>query len=161
MIENKNEPGREIRVESMSLVFAKIMTLFTITGVILMVIPAVAYFMGINQYVPLNEVSKYWNMTANEFWMHTTHKQVTGYEWIFSHLDKMDSLSMIGVLLLMITPMLSMIAGAVKAENNTYRLLLLTAALMFIVAIFLKSLIGFVAGAKKFVTNTDRAKIKK
>ena len=136
---------REIVVDDMGLAFAKTMTIFTIVGVVLMVIPAIAYFMGINQYVSLTEAHKYWNMSASEFWMHVTGKKITGYAWIFNNLDKTDCLSMIGVLILMITPLLSMLAGAAKAKG-TYRILLLVASLVFIASILAKSAV--VAGAK-------------
>ncbi len=142
-------PEREIRVDPMGLAFAKVMTIFTVVGIVLMVIPAIAYFAGVNQYVPLTEAHKYWNMSASEFWLHVTGRQITGYSWIFDHLDKMDCLSMIGVLVLMITPLLSMLAGAARAEG-TYRILLLIAALEFIASILAKS-VAAASGAKKVV----------
>jgi len=145
----KKGPERDIHVDTMGLAFAKVMTIFTIVGIVLMVIPAIAYFAGINQYVPLTEAHKYWNMSASEFWIHVTGRKITGYAWIFDHLDKMDCLSMIGVLVLMITPLLSMLAGAAKAENGTYRILLLIAALEFIASILVKSIAAAAGGAKK------------
>ncbi len=145
----KNE--REIRVDEMGLAFAKTMMIFTVIGIVLMVLPAIAYFMGINQYVPLTEAHKYWRLSANDFWLNVTGRTVTGYSWIFDHLDKTDCLSMIGVLLLMITPLLSMLAAVVKAEDRTYRVLLLIAALEFIASILVKSLVAAASGAKKVV----------
>ena len=145
----KNE--REIRVDEMGLAFAKTMMIFTVIGIVLMVLPAIAYFMGINQYVPLTEAHKYWRLSANDFWLNVTGRTVTGYSWIFDHLDKTDCLSMIGVLLLMITPLLSMFAAVVKAEDRTYRVLLLIAALEFIASILVKSLVAAASGAKKVV----------
>ncbi len=145
----KNE--REIRVDEMGLAFAKTMMVFTVVGIVLMVLPAIAYFMGINQYVPLTEAHKYWRLSANDFWLNVTGRTVTGYSWIFDHLDKTDCLSMIGVLLLMITPLLSMLAAVVKAEDRTYRVLLLIAALEFIASILVKSLVAAASGAKKVV----------
>ncbi len=145
----KNE--REIRVDEMGLAFAKTMMIFTVVGIVLMVLPAIAYFMGINQYVPLTEAHKYWRLSANDFWLNVTGRTVTGYSWIFDHLDKTDCLSMIGVLLLMITPLLSMLAAVVKAEDRTYRVLLLIAALEFIASILVKSLVAAASGAKKVV----------
>jgi len=145
----KKGPEREIHVDMMGLAFAKTMMIFTIVGIILMVIPAIAYFMGINQYVPLTEAHKYWNMSASKFWIAVTGRKITGYGWIFNHLNKTDCLSMIGVLVLMITPLLSMLAGAAKAENGTYRALLLLAAFEFIASIVVKSIVAAASGAKK------------
>ena len=149
MTEIKKGPEREITVDEMGLIFAKIMTIFTVIGIVLMVLPAIFYFMGINQYVPLTEAYKYWRQSASDFWLNVTGRQVTGYSWIFDHLDKTDCLSMIGVLVLMITPLLAMLAGAVKAENKTYRTLLLIAAVEFIASILVKSIAAAAGGAKK------------
>jgi uncharacterized membrane protein len=146
---DKKGPEREIFVDKMGLAFAKIMTIFTVIGIVLMVVPAIAYFMGINPYVPLTEAHKYWRLSATNFWLNVTGKPITGYSWIFSNLDKMDCLSMIGVIVLMVTPLLAMLAGVVKAEDKTYRTLLLIAAIEFIASILVKSLLAAAGGAKK------------
>ena len=149
MTEIKKGPEREITVDEMGLIFAKIMTIFTVIGIVLMVLPAIFYFMGVNQYVPLTEAYKYWRQSAGDFWLNVTGKQVTGYSWIFDNLNKTDCLSMIGVIILMINPLLAMLAGAVKAENKTYRTLLLIAAVEFIASILVKSIVAAAGGAKK------------
>ena len=148
MTKIKKGAGKEITVDEMGLAFAKLMMIFTVIGIVLMVIPAIFYFMGINQYVPLTEAYKYWRLSADKFWLNVTGRQVTGYSWIFDHLDKTDCLSMIGVLVLMMTPLLAMLAGAVKAENKTYRTLLLIASAEFIASILVKSIVAAAGGAK-------------
>ena len=47
---------------------------------------------------------------------------------------------MIGVLLLMMTPLLSMLAAVVKAPNKVYAILLLVASAEFILSIVLKGI---------------------
>ena len=149
MTEIKKGPEREITVDKMGLAFAKVMTTFILIGIVLMVLPAILYFMGINQYVPLAKASKYWGQSASKFWVNVTGRQVTGYSWIFDHFNKTDCLSMFGALVVMITPLLAMLAGAVKAENKTYRTLLLIAAVEFIASILVKSIAAAAGGAKK------------
>jgi len=152
MTKIKKGVGKEIKVDDMGFAFAKVMMVFTVIGIVLMVIPAIFYFMGVNQYVPLTEAYKYWRQSASDFWLNVTGRQITGYSWIFDHLDKTDCLSMIGVLLLMMTPLLSMLAGAVKAKDKTYRTLLLIAAAEFIASILVKSIVAAAGGAKKATT---------
>ena len=84
-------------------------------------------------------MSKYWTGSAAEFWQHVKGFQVHGYGWIFHNLAYMDTLSMLGVLLLMITPLISMVAAVFKAPSLTYRILLLLGAAEFVLSIFLKT----------------------
>ncbi len=128
-----------IQVDDMGLAFGKTMIAFTVIGVVMMVVPAILYFMGIRPYIPLAEVSKFWTGSAAEFWQHVKGFQVHGYGWIFHNLAYMDTLSMLGVLLLMITPLISMLAAMIKAPTTTYRVLLALGALEFLISIFYKT----------------------
>ncbi|WP_297057329.1 hypothetical protein [Thermosulfurimonas sp.] len=130
---------RKIQVDEMGLVFGKTMIIFTVLGVIMMVIPAILYFLGIRPYIPLAEVSKYWTGSAAEFWRQVKGFEVHGYGWIFKNLGYMDTLSMLGVLLLMITPLISMLAAVFKAPSLTYRILLLVGAAEFIISLLFKT----------------------
>ena len=133
------EHKQEVRVDDMGLAFGKTMIVFTIIGIVMMVVPAIFYFAGIKQYIPLSEVNRSWAGSASEFWQNTKGIQVHGYGWIFNHLLYTDTLSMLGVLLLMMTPLLSMLAAMFKAPNKTYKMLFLAAALEFIVSIMFKT----------------------
>ncbi len=132
---------REIEVDQMALAFAKIMTIFTIIGIVLMIIPAVFYFMGQNQYIPLSEATKYWQNPTVDFWKQIKGVSIHGYDWIFKNLQYSDCQSMIGVLLLMIAPLLSMFAAIPKASGKIYKVLLLIASAEFIVSIILKGIL--------------------
>jgi len=156
MTEIKKGACKEITVDEMGFAFAKVMMIFIVIGIVLMVIPAIFYFMGINQYVPITEASKYWGQSASDFWLNVTGKQITGYSWIFSNLNKTDCLSMIGALVLMMTPLLAMLAGAAKAKDKTYRTLLLIAAAEFIASILVKSIVAAAGGAKKATTKLTK-----
>lgn len=131
----------EVRVDPMALIFAKIMTIFTIVGIVLMVVPSILYFMGQNQYISLQMASKYWHEPTAEFWKHVKGITVHGYDWIFSNLEYTDCQSMIGVLLLMLTPLLSMIAAIPKATQKVYKILLFIAAVEFAISIIVKGIL--------------------
>jgi hypothetical protein len=132
------EEKREIFVDEMAIVFGKVMTIFTVIGIIAMVLPAIFYFMGYNQYIPLDVASKYWHEPALNFWKDAMNKTVHGYDWIFANLKYTDCQSMIGVLIMMITPLLSMVAAIVKAPQKVYKILLFLAALEFIISLLVK-----------------------
>jgi len=129
----------EVKVDEMGIAFGKSMIIFTIIGIVMMILPAIFYFIGIRQYIPLAEVSKYWKGSAYEFWQNVKGFHVHGYGWIFKNLFFTDILSMLGVLLLMITPLISMVAAMIKAPNKTYRILLLLAAIEFIISLLFKT----------------------
>ncbi len=135
------EERRDIVVDPMALAFAKVMTIFTVIGIVAMVVPAIFYFMGINQYIPLHVASKYWHKSAVEFWRDAMHETVHGYDWIFQNLQYTDCQSMIGVLLLMITPLLSMLAAIPKSPQKIYAILLLVASIEFIISMVVKGII--------------------
>lgn len=137
MAEEKKE--LEVKVDDMGLAFGKSMIIVTIIGIVMMIVPAILYFIGIRQYIPLSEVSKYWTESASEFWQHTKGFHVHGYGWIFNNLSYMDTLSMLGVLLLMITPLVSMIAAVFKGPSRVYKILLFLAAVEFVVSILFKA----------------------
>lgn len=130
---------KEVRVDDMGLAFGRSMILFTVIGIIMMVVPAIFYFLGIKQYIPLPEVSKYWTGSASEFWQNTRGFHVHGYKWIFNNLFYTDTLSMLGVLLLMITPLISMLVAMFKAPTKAYKIVLFLAALEFVVSIMFKT----------------------
>ncbi len=130
---------RKIQVDEMGLIFGKTMIIFTVIGVVMMVIPAIFYFLGVRPYIPLAEVSKYWTGSAAEFWQQVKGFQVHGYGWIFHNLGYMDTLSMLGVLLLMITPLISMVAAIFRAPSLIYRILLFLGAAEFLLSVFLKT----------------------
>ena len=131
---------REIKVDHMALTFAKIMTVFTIIGIVLMVIPAIFYFMGLNQYIPLSEATQYWQNPTVEFWKQVKGISVHGYDWIFKNLQYSDCQSMVGVLLLMTAPLLSMFAAIIKA-SKVYKLLLLVASAEFVISMVIKGIL--------------------
>jgi len=133
------EQNKEVKVDDMGLAFGKTMIIFTIIGIIMMIVPAIVYFIGIRQYIPLAEVSKYWTGSAAEFWQHTKGMHVHGYGWIFNNLFYTDTLSMLGVLLLMITPLISMLAAMFKGPSRAYKILLFLAAVEFVVSILFKT----------------------
>ncbi len=135
MIEEK----KEVKVDEMGLAFGKTMIIFTIIGIIMMIVPGLFYFAGVRQYIPFSEVSKYWAGSASEFWLHTKGFKVHGYEWIFNNLFYTDILSMLGVLMLMITPLISIIASMIKAPNKVYRILLFLSAVEFIISMLFKA----------------------
>ncbi len=131
----------DIKVDKMGYSFARIMSIVTLIGIILMVVPTILYLTGADQYVPITVAEKYWSQTANDFWINVTGKPVKGYSWIFDHLEYMDCLSMLGIIILMFTPLISIILAGFAAPSKVYKMLLFLAAIEFILAVVIKSVV--------------------
>ncbi len=130
--------NKNAAVDKMGLFFGKAMVIFTIAGIIVMVVPAIAYFLGYKQFIPHDEVVRYWANPVAKFWMLTKGAPVHGYGWIFDNLGYSDSVSMIGVMLLLVTPLFAMIAAAIKASGGIFRFLFFVSAIEFIVSVVFK-----------------------
>ncbi|WP_202319162.1 hypothetical protein [Archaeoglobus neptunius] len=130
----------EVSVDRMSLLFARVMTIFMIAGIILMVVPSAVYFAGEDQYIPLEKAYRHWNRTTDQFWIHVKGIQVHGYGWIFRNLEYSDCQSMVGVFLLMLTPLISMVAAIFRAPK-VFRLLFGIAAVEFVISIIVKGVL--------------------
>ena len=125
---------REVEVDPMNTTFAKIMEIFTIIGLFAMIIPAIGYFAGISQFVDLEEAVKHWDEPASKFWEETKQIEIIGYSWFLNNLSYMDCLSILGIVVLAIAPLLSIIA-AIPRSKGVYAILLAILVIEFVIAI--------------------------
>jgi|Deesub1362A_J573_1020465.scaffolds.fasta_scaffold00378_4 hypothetical protein len=124
----------EIEVDPMNITFAKVMEIFTIIGLIAMIIPAIGYFAGVSQFVDLQDAVKHWDKPAGKFWEETKQIEISGYAWFLDNLNYMDCLSILGIVVLALAPLLSLIATIPKSKG-VYVLLLTILVVEFIIAI--------------------------
>ena len=125
---------REVEVDPMNTTFARVMEIFTVIGLFAMIIPAIGYFAGINQFVELQEAVKHWYKPASQFWEETKGIKISGYSWFLNNLSYTDCLSIMGIVILAIAPLLSIIATIPKSKG-IYAILLAILAVEFVVAI--------------------------
>ncbi len=125
---------KEVRVDPINLRFARVMEILTIVGLLVMIIPAIGYFMGINQFVSLKEAIMHWDEPAHKFWEEMKGMEISGYSWFLNNLTYADCLSIIGIVILALTPLISLIVSISKAEK-LYKVLLLILVIEFIIAI--------------------------
>ncbi len=129
--EEKVEPPKP---EPMNLIFAKVMEILTYVGLIVMIVFGAAYLFGISSFIHPATVEKYWHLEANKFWEHIVGHPIKGY-FFLHHLTKTDCLSLIGVSILALSPLISLICASFKAEK-TYKILFLIVILIFLFAVF-------------------------
>ena len=67
---------------------------------------------------------KYLGKPAYKFWYEIKGNEVNNYSWFLSHHGKMDALSMIGIFILSLTPLVSVLL-IIPYAKKIYRILLL------------------------------------
>ena len=125
---------RDVRVDPVNVRFARVMEILTTIGLLVMIIPAIGYFMGINEFVSLEEAIKHWDKPAHNFWEEIKGIKISGYSWFLNNLTYTDCLSVIGIVILALTPLISLVVSIPKAEK-LYKVLLLILVIEFIIAI--------------------------
>lgn len=125
---------KEVKVDPMNTTFAKVMEIFTLIGLIVMIVPAIGYFAGISQFVELKEAVKHWDEPSSKFWEEVKGIEISGYSWFLNNLTYMDCLSILGIVVLAIAPLLSIIITIPKSRG-IYTILLAILAIEFIIAI--------------------------
>ncbi|WP_457548484.1 hypothetical protein [Archaeoglobus sp.] len=123
-----------VEVDPMNTAFAKTMEILTYVGLVLMIVPGLIYFVTGIGYVNTADAVANWGKSANEFWKATKGIEIHGYSWFLNNLSYFDCLSIVGVVILAITPLASIVAAMVKADTK-YKIILLIAMIEFIVAI--------------------------
>jgi len=121
-------------VDSMGVTFSKVTRICTLVGLLIMILFGLLYLFGLNPYMDINSVAKHWGKPAYKFWYDIKGNDVNNYSWFLSHLSKMDSLSMIGIFFLSLTPLVSVLF-IIPHAKKIYKILLLILAFELIFSI--------------------------
>jgi len=124
----------DVKLDGMSQTFIRVMEFLTVIGLVVMIIPAIGYFAGIRQFVDVKETVRHWDKPASKFWEETRQINVDGYSWLRDNITYTDCLSILGIIVLMLAPLLSIIAAIPKSEG-IYALLFLVLAIEFLIAV--------------------------
>lgn len=125
---------KKVYIDPMNIAFAKIMEIFTLIGLLVMLIFGLLYIMGMNPYLNIASVINHWGLPASKFWSQTKGIQVKGY--VFLHyLNTMDCLSMLGICIMALAPLFSVLGAVLRARNKIYTILLIILMAEFIFAI--------------------------
>ena len=115
---------KKIRIDPMNIMFAKVIKICTLVSIVIMIIFGVLYLAGINSYLDPSLAMKHWGKPVSQFWKETKGIEVNDYSWFLAHGKYMDSLSMMGISLLCLTPLFSIIIITLQARK-VYALLFL------------------------------------
>ncbi len=99
----------KIHIDPMNIMFAKVIKICTLVSIVIMIFFGLPYLAGINPYLDPSLAVKHWGKPVAQFWKETKGIEINDYSWFLAHLNCMDSLSMIGISLLCLTPLLGII----------------------------------------------------
>jgi len=140
-VESVGAELREVSIEPMNYVFGRIMEVLTVVGLIVMFVPGIIYVVTGKGFLSRELVVKNWGLKASAFWEKVMGIKVFGYSWFLSHLNAMDCLSIVGVCILAITPLISLFGAEIKADSK-YKVLIGILIIEFLFAIFRPILMG-------------------
>ncbi len=140
-VESVGAELREVPIEPMNYVFGRIMEILTIVGLIAMFIPGIIYVITGKGFLSREIVVKYWGLKASAFWQKVMGIKVFGYSWFLNHLGTMDCLSILGVCILAVTPLICLIGAEIKADSK-YKILIGILIIEFLFAIARPILMG-------------------
>lgn len=99
-------------------------------GLVVMIVFGFLYLAGVNPYVDSSTVIRHWDEPASRFWQEVRGDQVEGYAWFLSHLEGMDSLSIAGTCVLILTPLIGVLL-MIPRSRKIYLVLLLLLVVEF------------------------------
>lgn len=100
----------DVRIDKASLRFVKAMEIFTNIGLVIMVVSGIWYFAGLSQCADPQAVVRNWHLPASEFWSETQHIDANGYSWFLGDLDCAANVSVLGISILLLAPLVSILA---------------------------------------------------
>jgi hypothetical protein len=125
---------QDVIVEPANALFARTMEILTWVGLVIVAIPGIAYIIGTKGFVGVNLASQDWNLPASLFWMTAKGIKISGYFWFMDHLSCMDCVSLVGVVILALIPVLSIVVATLKIDTK-YRIIMGIITLEFVIAI--------------------------
>ncbi len=123
----------KIRIDPMNKAFARTMEILTYIGLIMMLIPGIAYIFGNGGLISVEQAIMNWGKPASEFWT-AVGVDPDGYSWFLDNLTYLDCLSILGIVFLAISPIVATISSLLRADTK-YRIILTVVVIELVIAI--------------------------
>ena len=128
--------GQEVKIDPINITFAKTMEKVTWVGIIVMLVFGVLYLAGISSFVDPQTAISHWGQPTGTFWQDVKGIEVHGYGWFFTNLSFMDCVSMLGICILAIAPLVAVISSIPKAaKEKTFVIFFIILSLEFLFAV--------------------------
>jgi hypothetical protein len=124
----------EPRVDPVSSRFVRVLEILATIGLVIMVIAGVAYFAGLTQCPDPQIYVDNWDKPANEFWTETEGIEAVGYAWFARNLGCASNVSILGIVVMMLAPLVAMIA-VIPISTGLYLLFFAILIVEFAIAV--------------------------
>lgn len=112
--------------------FSTAIKVCTITGLIVMIIFGFLYFIGMNPLIDLMYTINNWDKTSDNFWRELSAGKEYPRTWFLVSIGKTDSLSIMGIIILTLSPLFALISILNKVDKiYRYMIILLIIELAF------------------------------
>jgi hypothetical protein len=101
--------GANVRGDQMYSRFARVLSICTWAGLGVVIVFGGLYLLGFGSSVEVHRVIEYWDRPVSRFWQSVRGSPVTDYSWFLSNLRGMDSISVLGVVLLAFAPLIALL----------------------------------------------------
>ena len=120
---------------SINMTFARTMRILTWIGLIVLFVFGIFYLFGVNVKYGPSLIMQNWDKPASQFWLEVKGQEARGYAWFLSFVPSMDSLAMTGIMLLLLTPLITLMF-AVWHLKGMYLVLVLILIVEFLFSVF-------------------------
>jgi hypothetical protein len=134
----------QIKLDPMNTMFVRTMEIMTWVGLALMAVPGIAYIFGATGFVGVSLACRNWCEPASTFWQVAKGAKVSGYAWFIDDPSDVDCLSLIGILVMALVPLVSIVMAAIKTDRK-YRIILGIVAVEFVVGILRPIIMGIIS----------------
>jgi len=131
MSENKKNL---VVIDKTNELFARAVKICSLVGLVVMIIFGLLYMAGVNPSLDNSQVYRHWDKTASQFWQEIAGNEMNNYSWFLLTLGHMDSLSMIGISLLAVTPLVGVLL-MIPRSRKAYKILCIILATEFFYSI--------------------------
>jgi ABC-type branched-subunit amino acid transport system permease subunit len=104
----KTPSDKDRQEERMNRQYTSVLRFCTWIGLVIVLLFGSLYLAGIGPAYDVSVVMQHWDRPSTVFWQEVRGEYAEGYAWFLQSLPAMDSLSMMGILLLAATPLISL-----------------------------------------------------
>jgi len=98
-----------VEIDEKNVLFARVMKICSLVGLVVMIVFGLLYIAGVSSYLDVSRAYLHWDKPVSLFWKEITGSEVSDYSWFLSTIGHMDSLSMLGIALLAVTPLIGIL----------------------------------------------------
>jgi len=127
-------PEQKPKIEPFNLTYSRILSIAIIAGLFIIIVSGLLYFSGVNPLLDIKTAASHWQKPVSVFWRDINGDSVHDYSWFLFHLNNTDSIAMLGIGFLALTPLIGILC-MIRDAGNRIRIFLIVLAAEFLFSI--------------------------